>query len=76
MISRAILRGFVALQCYALLAVAAPCTEPAGYFHQVTRLRGTVVGVNDQDWRHAFSWFRQRASVVGANLRLYDYRST
>ena len=34
-----------------------------------------MVGVNDQDWRHAFSWFRQRASVVGANLRLYDYRS-
>jgi hypothetical protein len=29
-----------------------------------------VVRVSDEDWR-----FRQRASVVGANLTLYEYRS-
>ena len=65
------------LQMLAVLpAAAVPCAEPSGHFHQVTRLRGTVVGVNNGDWRHRIAWFRQRASVGDAKLTLYAYRSS
>lgn len=59
-------------------AVLAPstfaCSFPVDYFHQVTRLRGTVVGVASHDPRHIWGWMRQRVAVAGAKLTLYEYR--
>ena len=49
---------------------AYPCSWAIGYFHQVTRLRGTVVGTN-RGWP---KWLRQRVSRENVNLRLYQYR--
>ena len=62
---------------FALLAVvrtAYPCSFPIGYFYQVTRLRGTVVGVNRGDLRHSFRWARQRVIRPDVKLTLYEYR--
>ena len=52
---------------------AYPCSLAPGYFHQVTAIRGRVVGHE----RQVFSprWFRQLFSVGGASLTLYEYRS-
>jgi hypothetical protein len=73
---RRLLKAFVAIQLAAIsFAADRPCEQPSGHFHQVTRLRGTVVGVNASDWRHAVRWFRQRASVGDAKLTLYEYRA-
>jgi hypothetical protein len=49
---------------------AYPCSWAIGYFHQVTQLRGTVVGTN-RGWPR---WIRQRVSRENVNLRLYEYR--
>jgi hypothetical protein len=52
---------------------AFPCTWAVGYFHQVTRLHGTVVGVKGGDLRHPFRLLRQRVAVGHARLTLYAY---
>jgi hypothetical protein len=49
------------------------CSWAIGYFHQVTYLRGTIVGVNQGDLRHMSRWLRQRVARPGANLTLYEY---
>ena len=46
----------------------------APVFHQVTILRGRVVGKNLGLFQ--FKWLRQSFSVADANLTLYDYRET
>lgn len=60
-----------------VIAVLVPstfaCSFPVGYFHQVTRLRGTVVGVASHDPRHMWGWMRQHVAVAGAKLMLYEY---
>jgi hypothetical protein len=43
-----------------------------GYFHQVTAIRGKVVGRSLGPLQ--FRWLRQSFRVVGANLALYEYR--
>lgn len=58
----------VAIACAALTPAANPCTLAEGNFQQITRLRGTVVGVNSGDWRHPFRWIRQH--VVRGDVRL------
>jgi hypothetical protein len=50
--------------------LAYPCSQAIGYFHQITRLRGTVVGTN-RGWPR---WVRERVTGGGVNLRLYEYR--
>lgn len=47
-----------------------PCSWAIGYFHQVTCLRGTVVGMS-RGWPR---WLRQRVARDDVNLRLYEYR--
>ena len=42
-------------------------------FHQVTALRGRVVGKNL--WLFQFRWLRQSFSVSSGTLTLYEYRS-
>src|SRR3954454_6562733 len=49
---------------------AHPCSWAIGDFHQVTRLHGTVVGMN-RGWPR---WMRQRVARDNVNLRLYAYR--
>jgi hypothetical protein len=51
--------------------LARPCSFVVGYFHQVTCLRGTVVGMG-RGWPR---WLRQRVARGSVNLRLYEYRS-
>ena len=48
------------------------CTNP-GYFHQVTAIRGRVVGKSLGPL--GFRWLRQPFSVGEATLTLYEYRS-
>jgi hypothetical protein len=50
---------------------AYPCEWAIGYFHQVTCVRGTVVGMN-RGWPR---WLRQRIVRGDVKLRLYEYRS-
>jgi hypothetical protein len=50
------------------------CSLAPGYFHQVTIVRGRVVGKSLGPL--GFSWLRQSFSVGGATLTLYEYRST
>lgn len=57
-----------------LSKVVTPCSWTIGYFRQVTHLRGTIVGVNDGDWRRAWRWARQRVVRADALLRLYKYQ--
>ncbi len=52
--------------------LAYPCNFVWGYFHQVTRLRGTVVGT---EWSSP-QWLRQRITRGDVDLRLYEYRDT
>jgi hypothetical protein len=56
-----------------LVPAAYSCSWVEGYFHQVTRLRGTVVGVKNGDLRHPFRFMRQRVEVGQARLTLYYY---
>ena len=56
-----------------LVPAAYPCTWVVGYFHQVTRLCGTVVGVKNGDLRHPFRSLRLQVDVGQAKLTLYDY---
>ena len=51
-----------------------PCSQAIGYFHQVTRLQGDVVGVNKGDFRHMIRWMRLRERLGNLSLDLYEYR--
>jgi hypothetical protein len=53
-----------------LMSSARPCSWAIGYFHQVTCLRGTLVGMN-RGWPR---WLRQRVVRDNVNARLYEYR--
>jgi hypothetical protein len=57
----------------ALIPKASPCSLIEGYFYQVTRLRGMVVGVGEGDYRHTIRWLRQQAVTGGMKLSLYAY---
>ena len=46
------------------------CSWAIGYFHQVTQLRGTVVGMH-RGWPR---WLRLHVTRGNVNLRLYEYR--
>jgi hypothetical protein len=48
------------------------CSWAIGYFHQVTSLRGAVVG-SKFPVLHSFRWFRQSVERPQAKLILYDY---
>jgi len=48
------------------------CTLASGYFHQVTAIKGRVVGKNLGPF--GFRWLRQSFSVRNAMLSLYEYR--
>ena len=60
------------VMCALLPSVATACSFAPGYFHQVTALRGRVVG-KDLGLLQ-FSWLRQSLSVSNAELVLYEYR--
>jgi len=49
------------------------CSLAVGYFHQVTAIRGRVVGRNLGPLQ--FRWLRQSFSVSDATLTLYEYRT-
>ena len=63
-----------AVLAFMLLSINAqqayPCSWAIGYFHQVTCLRGEVVGTS-RGWPR---WIRQRISRPNVRLRLYEYR--
>ena len=48
------------------------CEWAIGYFYQVTRLRGTVVG-SEFPALHLLRWFRQSVVRSQAKLKLYGY---
>ena len=56
-----------------IVAEADPCTWARGHFHQVTRLRGRVVGAKLGLLQNV-RWFRQSFVRKQAKLRLYSYR--
>jgi len=58
------------LVCFATYADA--CSLAGGYFHQVTRLKGRVVGKSLGPFQ--FKWLRRMYSVSGAELELYEYQ--
>jgi hypothetical protein len=68
------LRPSVIVALLAIVPLAYPCSWAIGYFQQVTRLRGTVVGVNKGDLRHMSRWLRQRVVRGDVQLTLYEYR--
>jgi len=49
--------------------LAHTCTLANGYFYQVTRLRGAIVGTAT-GWR---GWLRHRVPVASTKIRLYKY---
>lgn len=59
-----------------LAPLALACSLVEGYFYQVTRLRGTVVGVEDHDFRHPTRWMRQQVVRGDTKLSLYRYSSS
>jgi len=48
------------------------CSLLPGYFHQVTAIRGRVVGTDLGPFQ--FRWLRQSFNVTDATLTLYEYR--
>jgi len=73
-LARSFFQLLIVIALTALVRTAYPCSFAAGYFHQVMRLRGTVVGVNRGDLRHPFRWARQLVVRPDAKLTLYEYR--
>jgi len=55
-----------------LSALCQACSLVEGRFHQVTAIRGRIVG---SSWL-PFRWLRQSFSVGDATLVLYEYRSS
>jgi len=63
----------IALATLLCLAVNADaCSWATGYFHQVTRLKGTVVGRSLGPVQ--FRWLRRMFSISGAELAVYEYQ--
>jgi hypothetical protein len=58
------------LVCFATHADA--CSWTVGYFHQVTRLKGRVVGKSLGPLQ--FRWLRRAFSVSGAELEIFEYQ--
>ena len=58
--------------CLCLSIEADACSWAVGYFHQVTRLKGKVVGRSLGPLQ--FRWLRRMYNVSGAALELYDYQ--
>lgn len=76
--SRLLFRAFLAGALFIQAQNAVSCEFTIGHFHQVTRLRGTVVGMGNC-WPllgyHSYPrWIRQLVRRGNVNLRLYDYR--
>jgi hypothetical protein len=73
-----VLRVFLAGALFIEAQQAFSCSFAVGYFYQVTRLRGTVVGTGNYWPLLGYSsyprWIRQRVKRGNANMRLYDYR--
>jgi hypothetical protein len=67
---RFVLRAIILAALVFHLQLAYPCSWAIGYFHQITRLRRTVVGMH-RGWPR---WLRQRVARGDVNLRLYEYR--
>jgi len=63
----------VALLILVVVAEAYPCTWAKGYFYQVTRLRGKVVGAKMGELQY-IRWLRQSFVRSGAKLSVYEYR--
>lgn len=69
------MRTAIAVIVFTLILAASrnlACSWAKGYFHQVTSLRGTVVG-SKFPVLHSFRWFRQSVVRPGAKLTLYGY---
>lgn len=66
------LRACLLTALLSLTLCADACTFNVGYFHQVTRLKGRVVGKSLPVFR--FRWLRQMFSVSGAELEVYEYQ--
>jgi hypothetical protein len=56
-----------------LSGLSQACSLAPGYFHQVTLIRGRIVGKSLGPF--GFRWLRQAFSVSDATLTLYEYRS-
>lgn len=65
--------GPIFLVLAVLGCVCHACSLAPGYFHQVTAIRGRVVGRNLGPL--GFRWLRQSFSVHDATLTLYEYRT-
>jgi hypothetical protein len=78
MAKRSFFRLIVAVGLVIQAEQAISCSFSVGYFHQVTRLRGTVVGMDNYwpllGYRAYPRWLRHRAHRDDAVLRLYEYR--
>ena len=71
---RLTLRVFVAAAGVLLIAAGvSPCEWTEGYFYQVTRLRGTVVGAEIGPLQYA-TWLRQSFARKNTKLTLRSYR--
>jgi hypothetical protein len=68
--NRLALRAIILVALVFQVQLSYPCSWAIGYFHQVTCLRGTVVGMS-RGWPR---WLRQRVARDNVNLRLYEYR--
>ena len=56
-----------------LSSLSQACSLAPGYFHQVTLLRGRIVGKSLGPF--GFSWLRQAFRMSDSTLTLYEYRS-
>ena len=63
----------VVLVFVTLVGFCQACSWVVGHFHQVTAVRGRVVGKNLGPL--GFRWLRQSFSVSDATLTLYEYRA-
>lgn len=67
----------IALAVLFIAEQAHSCSWATGYFHQVTRLRGAVVGMGNYwpllGYKAYPSWLRHRVRRDDAILRLYEY---
>jgi len=67
-------RRIIAIVMFVVLisSLGGACSWVVGHFHQVTAIRGRVVGRNLGPLQ--FRWLRQSFSVSEATLTLYEYR--
>ena len=74
MLQRAVRIAAVIAILLCIVFPASACSWAVGYFHQITCLKGKVVGKSLGPLQ--FRWLRQSFSVPGATLELYDYPAT